>query len=274
MGHAFYEELPPLQKLLLLAIADHANDDGYGAYPSQIRLAEKVGCGVRHIRNLTGTLESLGLVEIIQRGDGRGNTTHYLLPWAKNIVGRIKGVKAEPHDTKAEVQSSAEPSLEPSEDSEPPRQSEIDSSSPPLVAASPADFYIAESTNEQVAALVDIGKANGRVVRGGRVAALLTRYDKTAVIVAFMEAIARNVAVIEDYTEGVLRNGQEYRRGDQPLETEGRAGGRRELVAEGISEIITEEEARRLIAARASAEGGRGAGETATPNGERPLRER
>ena len=63
--------------------------------------------------------------------------------------------------------------------------------------------------NDQIAIMVEIATANGRQVSGGRIAGLLKRYpdNKAGVMVAFMDAIARNVAVIEDYAEGVLKNG-------------------------------------------------------------------
>lgn len=109
MGRAFYFDLPPRQKLLLLAIADHANDDGYGCHPSQVRLAEKVGCTRRHIHNLLKELESQGLIEVLETGDGAGLNTHYCLPWAKEVqIGKGGSIKR-----KAEVQSSHEPSQEP-----------------------------------------------------------------------------------------------------------------------------------------------------------------
>ena len=214
MGHAFYEELPPLPKLLLLAIADHANDDGHGAYPSQKRLAEKVGCSTRHINTLTSTLVSLGLLEITQQGGGRGHTTRYLLPWAEDVRRKLKGEKVEQTTTKVEPQSSSEPSLEPSGYSEPSDQS-VDPPSPLLPVPFSAKFFAAEGINEQVAVLVDCAKANGREVRGGRIAGLLKLHkeNKTAVMLAFMEAIARNVAVIEDYTEGVLQDEKSRRSG-------------------------------------------------------------
>lgn len=114
MGKAFYFELPPRQKLLLLAIADHANDDGFGSHPSQIRLAQKVGCTRRHIHNLLKELEGMGLVEVLEPGDGAGYTARYYLPWAL-AVGVGKGGNIQ---QKAEVQSSHEPSLDPSASSE------------------------------------------------------------------------------------------------------------------------------------------------------------
>lgn len=70
-------------------------------------------------------------------------------------------------------------------------------------------FYQAEKINDQIAALVDIAKAQGRKVDGGRMAAMLKRGDKTAVLKALHAALAANAAVLEDYMEGVMRNGKQ-----------------------------------------------------------------
>jgi hypothetical protein len=110
MGRAFYFKLQPRQKLLLLAIADHANDDGYGSHPSQARLAEKVGCTRRHIQNLLHELESMDLVTVIDPGNGAGMTSRYHLPWAEEQrVGKGGNIRQ-----KGELQTSHEPSLDPS----------------------------------------------------------------------------------------------------------------------------------------------------------------
>jgi hypothetical protein len=118
MGRAFYFDLPPRQKLLLLAIADHANDDGYGSHPSQVRLAKKVGCTRRHIHNLLKELEAMGLVEIIELGDGAGLTARYHLPWATQEGKATRIGKGGNIQQKAEVQTSHKPSLDPSTSSE------------------------------------------------------------------------------------------------------------------------------------------------------------
>lgn len=264
MGRAFDFELPPRLKLLLLAIADHANDDGL-CYPSQKRLATKVSCSERQIRNLLTTLVSENLLEIVERGNGRGKANLYLLPWA------VKEEKAEISSIKAETAIAAQPSVQPS--SEPPRQSVIDSSSP-LPTSYSAKFFAAEAVNEQVAVLVDCAKANGRDVRGGRIAGLLKRHqdNKTAVMLAFMEGIARNVAVIEDYAEGVLGNGQsvqESRRRDQSLDADRGASSPGQQISER-NQALTPEEVDRALRDRAATAGaaaeGRGGSRAESPS--------
>ncbi len=128
MGRAFYFDLRPRQKLLLLAIADHANDDGFGSHPSQARLAQKVGCTRRHVHNMLRELESIGLVEVLDRGDGAGLTARYHLPWATQESKTRRVGKGGNIRQKAEVQTSHEPSLEPSTSSEDSSEEESSSS--------------------------------------------------------------------------------------------------------------------------------------------------
>lgn len=264
MGHAFYEKLPALPKLLLLAIADHANDDGHGAYPSQSRLAEKVGCSTRHINTLTSTLVSLGLLEITQQGGGRGHTTRYLLPWAEEVRRKIKGEKVEQTTIKAELQSSSEPSIEPSDSSEPLSESEIPPPSPPQAAfrTTVTAFYEAPQ-KRKVGALIDMARSLG-IKRSGMAAALIRDFGAGKEIVdALKDAASEARGDPWEYMRKVLGNGQESQLRNRRLDTDGRAGNGGQSVAQGGSEILTEEEARRLLAARADAEGRGGAGSPA-----------
>ena len=54
-------------RLVLLAIADHAHDDGRGAYPSQALLARKTRLTERTIRSCVARLESSGELAVIRR---------------------------------------------------------------------------------------------------------------------------------------------------------------------------------------------------------------
>lgn len=64
------------QLLLLLALADYANDSGY-CFPTQKTLAEKCRCTERHVRSLMKTLVADGVVRIIEN---KGNNRYQLLP--------------------------------------------------------------------------------------------------------------------------------------------------------------------------------------------------
>lgn len=62
--------------LMLLAIADHAHDDGGGAYPSVATLSEKTRMSERQCRSLLRTLEKSGEL-IVERNTGPQGTNTY-----------------------------------------------------------------------------------------------------------------------------------------------------------------------------------------------------
>lgn len=69
MGRVFYTTLPGPLKLCLLALADHANDQGTSIRVGQVRLARKVGVTDRAIRSSVNRLVSAGyLVQDPRRG--------------------------------------------------------------------------------------------------------------------------------------------------------------------------------------------------------------
>ncbi|WPM94295.1 replication initiation protein [Arthrobacter phage Marchesin] len=59
----------PIAHLVLIGLADHANDDGTAARPSVAVLAEYARCSPRSVQNKLRTLEECGL---IWKGDQRG----------------------------------------------------------------------------------------------------------------------------------------------------------------------------------------------------------
>jgi hypothetical protein len=69
-------DLPRTRKLVLLAVADHASDDGF-AYPSVARLAWKCGYSERSIQRELRELEKAELLFVVREGGGRGKATTY-----------------------------------------------------------------------------------------------------------------------------------------------------------------------------------------------------
>lgn len=65
--------LPAETRLVLVALAEHANPDGEGAWPGVARLADTIGVSERTVRRQLAHLEGLGL---IRRGDQR-HVDHY-----------------------------------------------------------------------------------------------------------------------------------------------------------------------------------------------------
>jgi hypothetical protein len=71
-----YSEHKGTALLLMLAIADHAHDDGGGAYPSIATLARKARTSPRNVKLLLPKLEASGELEV-SRGKGPHGTNLY-----------------------------------------------------------------------------------------------------------------------------------------------------------------------------------------------------
>lgn len=86
MSWVWDQDIPTTKKMILLAIADHASDDGDNAWPSLSTLAKKVGIGERHVRRMLRELEHDGwLVTFKQRG-GRADQEDASRPNLYRIV--------------------------------------------------------------------------------------------------------------------------------------------------------------------------------------------
>lgn len=101
------------QKLVLLALADHANDDGH-CWPGMGRIAEKCGMSARQVSNHVSALEACGLLEKTRRmrDDQKYSTYLYHLKFSSSgsplPVGQQKPISGGP----AEAHFRTEPSVE------------------------------------------------------------------------------------------------------------------------------------------------------------------
>lgn len=89
---AVFERGPgnPHQRLLLLALADHADEAGV-CWPSVDRLAAKCAVSARQVQRTLQQLQADGWL-VIDRGRGRGNTSLYRLPVARLLGNGDTGV--------------------------------------------------------------------------------------------------------------------------------------------------------------------------------------
>jgi len=78
MSWVWEQDLPPLDKIVLMAIADHADDDGY-AWPGMKRIAEKCSMEKRTVQRHVEKLQEQQLlkVESRQRNDGSSSSNGY-----------------------------------------------------------------------------------------------------------------------------------------------------------------------------------------------------
>jgi len=79
IGHVWERSPYKGEKLLIhLALADFANDEGY-CFPSQKTLAKKARCTDTYVRLVIKEMVKSGFVEQVERGNGRGNSSAYVL---------------------------------------------------------------------------------------------------------------------------------------------------------------------------------------------------
>ncbi len=69
MSEVWLTKLPTTEKMVLLVIADHANDEGTASYPSQETIARKVSIGIRQVRRHVNELVTKGYIRV-QKGAG------------------------------------------------------------------------------------------------------------------------------------------------------------------------------------------------------------
>jgi DNA-binding transcriptional MocR family regulator len=125
MAWAWEQDCTPTEKFVLLALADHAKDDGT-CWPGMKRLAEKTGFTRRTILNAIKSLGSKGLLESSPRHNAGLQTTNlYFLqaPDVKELRNGVKDVhprceslslRCESDDTGGVKEVHTEPSIEPS----------------------------------------------------------------------------------------------------------------------------------------------------------------
>lgn len=69
------------QQIVMLALADHAHDDGTSIKPGLDRVAWKTGYGERQVRRIVSSLRKSGVL-VITRNHGDGRPTEYRLNWS------------------------------------------------------------------------------------------------------------------------------------------------------------------------------------------------
>lgn len=92
--------------LLELAIADHAHDDGTGAWPSIKFLSKKTRQSIRNTQYLVRTLEELGELEVSVNAGPAGTNCYTVNPGGAKIAGGCKPAQNLTRDCTRGVQTS------------------------------------------------------------------------------------------------------------------------------------------------------------------------
>lgn len=77
MAMVWRYRLPFNQAWVLMALADHADDDGTNCYPAVAYVAWKTGYSDRQVRRVIKELRDIGALIPIEEGRGPGRPTHY-----------------------------------------------------------------------------------------------------------------------------------------------------------------------------------------------------
>jgi hypothetical protein len=103
------------RKLLLLALAYHANGDGV-TFPGVPLLARETGLTTRGVEKILNALVMSKVLVVVERGNGRGNTNKYRI--ATSVLGRTNTECGSGFvETENPEQETAEPSVNPEPDS-------------------------------------------------------------------------------------------------------------------------------------------------------------
>ena len=92
MGAVFKIDLPPSEKVVALALADHAHDDGTEARPSIERLASKTSLSTRQVQRVVKSLVEKGVL-VVQRHATSTQPVCYRFPLTASGVIEIGGDK-------------------------------------------------------------------------------------------------------------------------------------------------------------------------------------
>src|SRR5215218_2722554 len=101
MGMVWEHDFDHAEQLIMLALADHAHDDGTEVRPSVEKIAWKTGYKRRQVQNILKHLrDEKKILVLTKQGGGRGNPNVYRIDWTK-------GAKKTPFNPER-VQSEAE----------------------------------------------------------------------------------------------------------------------------------------------------------------------
>lgn len=92
MAEVWRTDLPTVEKMVLLVIADHANDEGTQSYPSQATIASKSSISVRTVQRAVNNLVSEGYIRMFKHSGGSAGCREDRRPHLYQInIHRLRG---------------------------------------------------------------------------------------------------------------------------------------------------------------------------------------
>lgn len=111
MGQIWGLVLTEPERSVLMALADHADDDGDNCYPGLDYLEWKLDKTERQLRRILSRLAEIGVLKMTERGNGRGNKSQFKIDLSKGVFKPlfnqkkvvIQGIKADIHGQKVDI---------------------------------------------------------------------------------------------------------------------------------------------------------------------------
>lgn len=92
MSEVWRANLPTTEKMVLLVIADHANDEGTQSYPSQATIAEKASISIRTVQRAVNTLVDEGYIRMFKHSGGSATCREDRRPHLYQInINKLRG---------------------------------------------------------------------------------------------------------------------------------------------------------------------------------------
>jgi hypothetical protein len=115
MAEVWKLELAPNKRLVLLAYADHADEDGNNVFPSLARIAHKTGYSRDQVRRISRELKDDNLMVLVNGATSTKPAEYKLTLWRGSKLPPLKPRRGVAHDpSRVGAPMPPEPSVEPS----------------------------------------------------------------------------------------------------------------------------------------------------------------
>jgi hypothetical protein len=114
MSECWRTDLPTVEKMVLLVIADHASDDGTEAWPSQATIAAKASISIRTVQRAVNSLVAAGYLWMEKGAGGSANCREDRRPHRYTInIKRLRGDIVTTRDDRGDIDDGNEATLAP-----------------------------------------------------------------------------------------------------------------------------------------------------------------